>query len=262
MSKRRPPFWLRKSPPAHIDIAKLLPRTLGRGRRFETQPDVIHESQRSELLLLQAGASLTAEYLNDCRSGAYRCLKTYCPICAREFRRWFIGEVIACAETKASSHIVTVLLESIPRGALAAVDLGNHRALIRKRLKKTFSMHVPVIGGFEVVYQAKAKKWILHVNLLITDARKGQIAAFRAYWPQRRAVLAHPLRNLARQASYLLKYTTYHRPGKRTGPFRGRARPLNALDHRELVDWMQGFRFEDFIFLFGCRREGRRIRSL
>jgi hypothetical protein len=260
MSARRSPFWLRKTPHKNFDIARLLPPHLPRGCRFETPEDAINESNRSEELLVQGGDHLNAEYLNDCRSGAYRCLKPSCPICAREFRRWFVGQTVRHAETAVHPQVLTVLLETAPRGSLDTLNLVRHRALLRKRLKKAFGDATAVIGGFEVVYKANARKWILHVNLLVIGAQEGQLAKFRKQWPaQRRAVVVQPLRDVPRQLSYVLKFTTYHRPGKQTGPRRGRAKPLNASEHCELVRWMTRFRFEELVFLLNCRRNGRRI---
>jgi hypothetical protein len=171
--------------------------------------------------------------------------------------------VLAQVNATACPQVVTVLLESAPRGALDKLDPTRHRPVLRKRLKKAFGDGTAVLGGFEVAYKASARKWVLHVNLLMGDAQKSQLAAFRKQWSAiRRAVVMQPLKDAPRQLSYLLKFTTYHRPGKQHGPRRGRAKPLNASEHRELVRWMSSFRFEDYVFLFNCRRKGRRIAHL
>ena len=83
----KPPFWRRKQPLAKYDIALLRPETLANGERFETPKDVNKESERSEALL---GSTVEAIILAGCRSGP-ACNNTFCPICARRFRKWFIG---------------------------------------------------------------------------------------------------------------------------------------------------------------------------
>jgi hypothetical protein len=49
--RRQHPFWRRNDPAAKFDIAKLRPKSLPRGDRFETLNDARRESVRSEELL-------------------------------------------------------------------------------------------------------------------------------------------------------------------------------------------------------------------
>jgi hypothetical protein len=49
--RRKHPFWRRNDPAAKFDIAKLRPKSLPRGDRFETLNDARRESVRSEELL-------------------------------------------------------------------------------------------------------------------------------------------------------------------------------------------------------------------
>ena len=89
--RRKHPFWRRNDPAAKFDIAKLRPKPLPRGDRFETLNDVRRESARSEELLdaYRRNNGLSV-FLKECREDHYHyhCEKPYCPRCARAFRRW------------------------------------------------------------------------------------------------------------------------------------------------------------------------------
>jgi hypothetical protein len=119
-----------------------------------------------------------------------------------------------------------------------------------------------VIGGFEVVWRSSDRKWVLHANLLILDARKSAIARFEDSFSS--STFVRPtktvlLKDLPEQLSYLLKFTTYHRPFRQAGPKPSPAKPLNAKEHVALVNWMFQYRFADMLFLYGVRRRGDRL---
>jgi hypothetical protein len=59
------------------------------------------------------------------------------------------------------------------------------------------------------------------------------------------------MRDPLKQASYLLKFHSYHRPAKS-----GIAYPLKPEAAQELVAWQARYKFEDFLFLKGLRRRG------
>src|SRR5438876_1129920 len=103
--RKKPLFWRRNKPNPKYDIAVLRPANMPKGQRFETLADARKESERSERLLLSfaRGNKVIGEYLQECRDGYYECNKPFCPICARQFRRWFIGELLRI--TKGSDHV-------------------------------------------------------------------------------------------------------------------------------------------------------------
>src|ERR1700692_4949887 len=93
------PYWRRRKPLKSRDMTFLKPPSLGKRYRFESVADVKVESLRSEGVLKSTDcASLQQTYLHECRAGHYNCEQTYCPICARDFRRWFIGETLRVVE--------------------------------------------------------------------------------------------------------------------------------------------------------------------
>jgi hypothetical protein len=256
------PFWRRRIPPRNCDIALLRPPSLDKSQRFETEADARAESLRSEKALKRTGrAGLPQQYLCECRADHYHCEKSYCPLCARQFRRWFIAEVLRFVEqSPCNAQIVTALLA----GSSNIEDLNpaEHRHLLRKRLDRAGLSNVPCIGGFEIVYRDRAKQWVLHVNLLILGGTKRALDKFEASFSSSelfRPGQIDPLRDRAKQISYLLKFTTYHRPLRQTGAKKSPARPLNVREHVKLVDWMARYSFSDMMFLYGVRRKGDRL---
>jgi hypothetical protein len=262
-ARKLKPFWRRKKQPKARDIAILKPATRAKSDRFETLADAVAESMRSERALKSTDrASLVQQYLCECRTGYYGCEKTYCPLCARAFRRWFIGETIAIAnQCPRKCQVITLLLAKSQD--IHDLDPADYRSLIRRRLDQAGLDDTPVIGGFEMVYRARDKTWVLHINLLFLGEAKLALSKFEesfASAPFVRPTQTVPLKDLPEQISYLLKFTTYHRPWRQTGPKRSPAKPLNAREHVVLVNWMSRYEFTDMMFLYGVRREGTRLR--
>jgi hypothetical protein len=260
-SRRKPPFWRRAEPASAHDIAKLKPQALGAGKRFETLSDTRKESHRRETVLASyRPGNGYVTYLRECRDGDYHCERTYCPICARTFRRYATGELLRLnEETGSAVHVLVVLLASKPNGKLLELDIEPYRHLLRKRLSRAGLGKVPVIGGFEVVYRARSKEWVLHINLVMFGGNKKAIARFEEgfrdddlYRPVQWTIVKDPVEQL----SYILKFTTYHRPHEQRGAKKAKAVPLNPREHFELVRWMVQFEFTDHLLLFNARRRG------
>jgi hypothetical protein len=257
----KPPFWRRSKPKPKYDIALLRPAEMAKGKRFETLADVRRESDRSAKLLesFSGSRSEIIEYLRECRAGYYECDYPFCPNCAGKFRRWFIGELLRITEGQHRVHIYTVLLKEAPKDKINTLDPARFRHLLRKRLQRAGLGKVPVIGGFEIVYRAKDKVWVLHANLVIIGGKRTARKKFKKSFtgddierPVVRAVLNDP----PEQLSYILKFTTYHRPHAQYGPTKSKAKPLNPREHAALLKWMSQFDFKDFLFLVNARRQG------
>jgi hypothetical protein len=95
--RRKLPIWRRNKPERHHDIARLRPRSLSKGQRFETRQDAMDESERSEALLrsFPGYTRNLADELRDCREGDIVCERPQCPRCARPFRRFLINELFS-----------------------------------------------------------------------------------------------------------------------------------------------------------------------
>jgi hypothetical protein len=254
--------WRTRKPPRSCDMTFLKPPSLGKSKRFETISDAIAESLRSEGVLKTTNRAILSQlYLHECRARYYHCEQIYCPLCSRAFRRWFIGEILRAANLCPNAGpVMTVLLAKSQN--VRDLDPADYRPLIRRRLDQAGLSRIPVIGGFENVYRAQDKSWVLHINLLFLGGTKLAFNKFEGLFastPFGRPTKAVPLRDLPEQLSYLLKFTTYHRPLRQAGPKRSPAKPLNARDHVALVTWMSQFEFADMMFLYGVRCEGNRL---
>jgi hypothetical protein len=255
-------YWRRRQPAKAHDIALLRPPSLPAGKRFETVEDAAAESTRSENLLRRGRARRhLIEYLAECRGGDYVCEQTFCPSCARQFRRWLIGEVLRVVDGR-PAHVITMLLARSSN--IRDLDAEPFRHSLRKRLDRAGLGGAVVIGGFEIVWRAADKDWVLHVNLLVLDASRSAIARFEDSFGSSdfaRPTHAVALTNPPEQISYLLKFSTYHRPLRQAGPRRSPAKPLNTNEHVALVGWMWDHSFRDMLFLHRVRRHGDRIKT-
>jgi hypothetical protein len=259
--RRKDSFWRRGNPKRKYDIALLRPADRPRGERFETPQDAREESERSEKLLrsFSGGSKTVAEFLQECRAGYYECDKPFCPICARQFRRWFIGELLRVTERQKEVHVYTLLLKEASKDKIGTLDPAPFRHELRKRLQRSGLANVPVIGGFEIVYKAARQVWVLHINLVMigggNSARKEFKGTFQGDGLERPLVRAK-LKDRAEQLSYVLKFTTYPRPYEQQGSTKSEAKPLNPKEHAALLKWMSQFDFQDFLVLVNARRKG------
>jgi hypothetical protein len=240
------------------------PNVNTRGKRFETLADARQESARSEQLLrsFSGGNKELAEFLQECRAGDYECDKPFCPVCARVFRRWFIGELLRVINGKRNVRIYTVLLKEASHDQINDLGPAQFRHQLRKRLERVGLINVPVIGGFEIVYKAQKRIWVLHVNLVIIGGKMSAHKKFKRGFENsdmERPIIGAKLKDAPEQLSYILKFSTYHRPHEQHGPSRSDAKPLNPREHAALVKWMSQFEFKDFLLLVNARRKGSKV---
>jgi hypothetical protein len=260
-TRQKPPFWRRGAPGREYDIELLRPATRAKGKRFETLADAREESERSEQLLrsFSGGNKELAELLQECRAGDYECNRPFCPICARQFRRWFIGELLRVTNGDEPVRIYTVLLKEAPQDKNNDLDPTAVQHRLRKHLERAGLGKVPVIGGIEIVYKAKKRVWVLHANLVMIGGKKAARKKFKQSFQGgdiERPITRAALKNSPKQLSYILKYSTYHRPHEQHGSKKSNATPLNGREHAALVKWMSQFEFEDFLLLINARRQG------
>jgi hypothetical protein len=267
-NRRKAPFYRRRKPKPEHDIRLLRPRSLPLGERFETLQDARRYSLDSERILdrLTHQQDQLSDHLYECRTLAQRCDQPYCSLCARPFRIWFIGELLRIIHNIGSAqvHIMTILLEEASYDEIHRLDVKGYDAELRKRLSRNGLGDAVVIGGYEIVYRASSKKYVLHTNLVIIDGTIETIEQFKATFADsdiEKPALKEKLEDLPTQLSYVLKFTTYHRPFKQCGSKKGPAVPLNPREHCALVSWMAQWKFQDFMFLFNARREGAKIVS-
>ena len=130
---KKPPFWRRGNPAREYDITLLRPENRPRGQRFETLQDARAESERSEKLLrsFSGGSRELAEFLQECRASDYECHRSFCPICARQFRRWFIAQLLRVTKGHDPVYIYTVLLKESSHDRINDLDPAPYQHLLR-----------------------------------------------------------------------------------------------------------------------------------
>ncbi len=194
--------------------------------------------------------------LLKCDGADHPCGLLICAVCARTYRQGPIAQLHALADAYAGPHqVATIYLGLFPPGFLADADVRRAREMFRKRLDRAGFKGAIVVGGIEVAWQAQWQRWLLHAHVLA-------IGVDANAWDQLEAALensgtAHPvdhvpLRDPDEQLSYLIKFVTYHQPGRRRVPL-----PPDRLV--ELAAWWSQYHFEDFFFAYGARRRGGRL---
>lgn len=258
-------FWERTKIPPALDLRKLLPSSLPKQLRFETKDDVIRLAIERERRLRKTPYDHLACLIEECRQGLYPCRLPICPICARRFRRWLGANNLALADKLADPLTVTLFCETVPEGQLDLVNISKIHDRIRHALRRAGLRNAVAVGGTEACYRVEHGDWLIHLHLLVGNAEKAGLKQLRAAWAKTgipAAMRVSKIRDSARQIGYLQKFSTFHRPGEQKSWHRPRAYPLPPKQFEELVGWLSLYDLPEFIFMFGARRRGNRIRLL
>jgi hypothetical protein len=84
----------------------------------------------------------------------------------------------------------------------------------------------------------------VHAHLLVSRLPRDELMALRSAFADidvTRAVKVQPLRDPPAQISYILKFTTFHRPGSQNGSRRRTAIPLPDQALKRLTLWRVDF---------------------
>ncbi len=257
------PYWFKAKVPLGHDIGALMPPPLPKGKRFETNLDAEKLSAAHERALRRHGsmkAEGLADSLNACRRGDIVCASPTCPVCGRQYRRWLIAQGLRVAAVANRPKVVTVYLCESAEGSLNTANLRKLQGMLRARLRRSKLGKAVVIGGIEVGYRAKRKVWLIHAHLLVAEAPEAAIARFKDSHNsiRKKSVVVQLLKDAPKQVSYLQKFATYHRPGKKKS--KGRPVPIPHRPLIELLRFMSVQRFEDFRFLQNVRFTGSRLK--
>ena len=158
-----------------------------------------------------------------------------------------------------SRHSISSIIRPV---SLNRPTRNRSKNSLRKLLDRCGLNGAVLAGGIEVAWQARHQRWLVHAHLLMHGVdENGWAQLEKAYSGSdvNDPVARDPLNDEDRQISYLVKFVTYHRPGKRRGNRPPRAYPLPAMRLAELASWWSRYRHEDFLFLYGARRRGTRI---
>ena len=234
--------------------------------RFETRR-MARAYSRADEKRLRKGGKLErrhARTLRQCRRQLSEpCERASCRVCGREFRRSVYRQLVGLADPAAV--VVTVYLTQFRPGDLNNANLDRTKDSLRTRCDRAGLRGALIAGGIEAEWNSAQSTWRLHAHLVVIGATATGIDNLRAASSssQDRALKVQALRDPERQLSYLLKFVTYFRPQRQTGPSRSRAVPLPTPRFLELAAWRGRYRPRDFLFLYGARLgAGDRIRPL
>ncbi len=221
-----PTFWERTKIPRRFDLRKLLPASLPTQFRFETREDVIRLAVEREKRLRRTPYDHLALFMADCREGLYPCRLPICPLCARSFRRWLGANNLALADEIADPVTVTLFCEVVPEGQLATVDIPKIHDRVRHAFRRADLQDAVIVGGTEAAYRVEHRDWLIHLHLLVGNAKKSGLKQLRAAWAKTgipAAMRVSKIKHRPRQIGYLQKFSTFHRPGDQSSWRRGSA---------------------------------------
>ena len=118
------------------------------------------------------------------------------------------------------------------------------------------------LGGIEAEYRATQDEFVIHAHLLVAPLGTSERKALRKAFSDvvlTRAVKCQAIGDAPVQASYLLKFVTYHRPRAQTGSSRARAVPLPGHALKSLTKWRTKYGFMDFVLMMQIRRVGDKL---
>jgi hypothetical protein len=241
-----------------LDIARLRPGKLTRRQRFETLADA-RARRDAELERFEQIAELTdvADRLLGCTAES-RCAGVSCPICGARFRRWLTGQALR-QQQDLDLLVITIALEVVPSKKLRSVDLRTLKRRAAQRIRRAAPSAKFVLGGLEAEYMQDDDSFLIHAHLLVPPLPRVELTALRSAFADidvTRAVKVQPLRDPAAQLSYMLKFTTFYRPGSQKGSRRPTAIPLPDHALKRLTLWRARHEFLDFVFMMGFRRIG------
>lgn len=232
--------------------------------RIETLAEAEQRNEKRIDQLLANGAQGIARAIARCdATDGNGCGQPGCTVCARAHRSEVIQQLRELAASRGPDcMILTAYLEHQPLGQLLQVDLRLVKESLRKRLDRYGLKGSIFAGGIEAAWQARHERWLIHAHLLAIGVDDDDWAKLEEAYADSEIddpVDPVPLNNADLQISYLVKFVTYHRPGKRRGNRPPRAYPLPASRLAELATWWSRHRLEEFLFLYGARRRGSRI---
>jgi hypothetical protein len=255
--------WIDCDLPSEYDIALLRPATLPRGKRFETEDDVYETADNHIVPKLRDRLSSIAQKIEHCGLGVElkkNCLLPICPICARQYRRFFISEVLRIYREKPNeAQTVTVYLGKYEVEMLANASLGTVHNRFRNQLRRSGFGGAVIIGGTEVTYRPELNDWLLHLHALSLGASEKaweNLEKLKSKDGIRNPVRRKPVQDQdhIEQLSYIQKFHTYYRAGTPHGKNRSRTFPLKPNQLCELASWACKHNFPDFTFCFGVKR--------
>lgn len=252
----------------HNDIESLLEdfETVRQVKKRRNQRvDVLERSQLEEDVTLH-------DVLSGC--GRHPCNSAACPICFRQFRKWFFAEGIRLFNTFPNAHMLTIIYysEMMTDTQLKSFSATRLHNRLRKQLERA-GFRYPVMGCLEFDYHEENGLWQPHYHLLTFDD-KATVKKLRNVFSRPserrknssakvgRPVLASKIRNPVEQISYMCK--TYSSRVTASVSSKGKRNTykhsLRTDRERLILRTMHRIGFQQLLFLFNARRNGSQLK--
>jgi hypothetical protein len=273
---RHKPFFMAYPPRPEHDAALDL-------HRFETQEQSEGELTRLVRTLKAAGEEEAANALIGCRIDQ-PCWRAHCPVCTRQFRRWFIAAAMQLIEDlpKNNLYAVSIIPANMTRkpGELSTLPLLTDKESLRRRFSRCLPPNAQVLLGIDASMNHDETKrdgsflphWQFHLYGLIWGVSKADLKRIlHRLFPSSPAV-PRPvqikeitdLRDLMAIVSYAMK-SGFTRRVSYISPTNGRVASrkvgLKARETAELMSYLAQYRPCDRLLLLRVRRRGTQLVS-
>jgi hypothetical protein len=251
-------------------------------RRFETQEQAEGELTRLVRTLKAAGEEEAANALLGCLIDQ-PCWRAHCPVCGRQFRRWFIAAVMQLIEDLSDTplYAVSIIPANMAQepGSLSTLSLAKAKESLCRRFGRQLPQNAQVLLGIDASMnhdETKREKripthWQLHLYGLIWGVPKAELKRIlHAMFPKSPAI-PRPVQikeitdqsDLMAIISYAMKsgYTrrvSYKAPN---GRIASRKVGLKARETAELMSYLAQYQPCDRLLLLRVRRRGTQLVS-
>ncbi len=258
-------FYRDYVPEPEFDIRNLMPDTLPKGKRFETESDADEERWiRVEILDKGSSKDRHLAKLMDACSPNSPCNLGSCPNCMCPTRIYRIGQTLRVFSVFNRVIPITLFFEmdNVPFGDLDTFSWDTIKDRLRQQLRRKLGKRAVVMGGLEVSADYTRKLWTPHAHLFVANCSHEKIEALRElYEPDTdKSRKMKKMRKVKRknrpfQMSYAHKFMALYRPFKQRGKKRPKAVRLPIREHNEHMHYLASIRPLDSLFVYNITRK-------
>jgi hypothetical protein len=265
----RPDFFCRFSPSPRHDVQRL-------ASGFETREQA-EAYRRGRVGVLREGSRADqrlADKLEACGGPDGRCLSPADPVCARDHRRWVVGETLRLLEGRDDLLAATLVMprQRVPGGELATLEPRAALAALKRQLERAGLPGLVLVGGLDLSLEVDRRThgpdaWQPHVHAVTSGCTRQELRGALERHYAATAEVGQPLHvdeveDRAEQVSYCFK--SLHR--RRVSGFDAEGQPSTARyrlrddELREVLRFLDRHGFAELLILKGVRRYGSELR--
>lgn len=213
-----------------------------------------------------------AKKLRRCKKKA-RCLSDACPVCKRQFRRWFVSRVCPLFEGH-ECQFATVIPEirQLLPGNLEDLSYRTMNDTLVKNLNRTGLGDLTIVGGIDIDFRTANESgapsyWQPHFHFIATGHGSDGIRRIKRSCkkkgknPVRVPVRLEPVEDLIESVSYTVKGVNWERAGYRAknGRRQRRRLPLKPQQLREILLFLDSHPMTGPLLMRGGRQYGCKL---